>query len=45
MEIGHGQAEGSISMATAAGGYDTARTAKDLSGIERVLLLRRDALG
>lgn len=45
MEIGHGQAESSISMATAAGGYDTARMAKDLSGTERVLLLRRDALG
>jgi len=45
LEIGEGQTEGSISLATQAGGYDTIRTAKDLAGTERVLMLRRKILG
>ncbi len=45
MEVGQGQADACISMATALEGYDTARTAKDLAGIERVVLLRKELFG
>ena len=44
MEVGAGQAPACISLATAQDGYDTIRTARDLAGIERVVILRRSPL-
>lgn len=44
MEIGEGQAGATVSMATTSDRYDTVRIAKDLAGIERVVLLRKNTL-
>jgi release factor glutamine methyltransferase len=41
MEMGQGQAHACTSMALGTEQYDTLRTAKDLAGIERVLIARR----
>jgi len=41
IEIGQGQAPDAIPMVLAREGYDTVSTARDLAGIERVLLARR----
>ncbi|MBN1283041.1 MAG: peptide chain release factor N(5)-glutamine methyltransferase [Proteobacteria bacterium] len=41
MEIGAGQAEAIFFMATGLDRYDTVRTAKDLAGIDRVVIARK----
>ena len=41
MEIGAGQSGDATAMALAAERYDTVRTARDLAGVERVILARR----
>jgi len=44
MEVGAGQAAAATSMAVGRESYDTIRTARDLAGIERVVLMRKSPL-
>lgn len=44
MEVGAGQSAAAVSMAVGRESYDTIRTARDLAGIERVVLMRRSPL-
>lgn len=45
MEIGMGQAGACIAIATGVDAYDTVKTSKDLSGIDRVVSIRRSWTG